>query len=415
MYVFLNLLLSNKMKRILILFSLLQSVFSFSQNGNSWLKKADFAGLKREGAIAFSIGDFGYIGTGVDTAEIVLKDLWKYDPTTDSYTQMSDLPAVGRTNAFAFTLNNKGYVGGGVDNNEAQLGQKLNDFWEYSPTTNSWISKGIVPIASGLGCYYSTTFVADNQGYVCGGKVGASQYTSELWVYKPLTNTWLQRMSFPGGLRYNMTSFSVNNRVFTGLGTDQNNYRKDWYEYIPATNSWVQKDDFIGGQRGGASGFATFGNGYICLGTNGGLKGDLYQFNPISENWSIKSPFGGSERKQAISFTIGNRVFVGTGSGVSGKRASMYEYFPAETNEISENEIQLKLFPNPVAEILFIQSEVNLENTKITIISLEGKIVTSMSYSKNGIDVSTISNGNYLLKIELETKIIFLSNLQIIH
>ena len=48
----------------------------FGQAPNSWLKKNDFAGLKRERAVAFSIGDFGYVGTGVDTVEIVHNDFW---------------------------------------------------------------------------------------------------------------------------------------------------------------------------------------------------------------------------------------------------------------------------------------------------------------------------------------------------
>jgi len=59
-----------------------------TQTENYWTKKSDFAGLKRERAVAFSIGDYGYVGTGVDTAEIVHNDLWKYDPTLDTWTHM---------------------------------------------------------------------------------------------------------------------------------------------------------------------------------------------------------------------------------------------------------------------------------------------------------------------------------------
>ena len=43
----------------------------FGQTENFWLKKNDFGGLKRERAISFSIGDYGYVGTGVDTGEVV--------------------------------------------------------------------------------------------------------------------------------------------------------------------------------------------------------------------------------------------------------------------------------------------------------------------------------------------------------
>jgi hypothetical protein len=46
----------------------------FGQLENTWTKKQVFGGGKRERAVAFSIGDFGYIGTGVNTLDTVLND-----------------------------------------------------------------------------------------------------------------------------------------------------------------------------------------------------------------------------------------------------------------------------------------------------------------------------------------------------
>ena len=38
----------------------------------------------------------------IDTAEILLKDLWQYDPNTDTWMQKADLPGAARRDAVAF-------------------------------------------------------------------------------------------------------------------------------------------------------------------------------------------------------------------------------------------------------------------------------------------------------------------------
>ena len=63
-----------------------------AQNANSWVMKNDFIGFKREQAFAFSIGNKGYVGTGVDTSETVMNDFWEYDPEFDSWTQRANVP-----------------------------------------------------------------------------------------------------------------------------------------------------------------------------------------------------------------------------------------------------------------------------------------------------------------------------------
>jgi N-acetylneuraminic acid mutarotase len=102
-----------KKKSYLLIFCLLP-LLAFNQY-NTWTKKTDFTAGKRERAVAFSIGDFGYVSTGIDTAEALLKDLWQYDPNSDTWTQKADLPGSARRDAVAFSVNGKGYVGTGID------------------------------------------------------------------------------------------------------------------------------------------------------------------------------------------------------------------------------------------------------------------------------------------------------------
>jgi N-acetylneuraminic acid mutarotase len=229
------------MRILLSLLLLLIGSTSFSQGQNSWTKKAPFGALKRERAVSFAIGDYGYVATGEDTVNITHNDLWRYDPLLDSWTQMADLPGSPRRNAVGFALNDKGYVGTGIDSSESSMGVELKDFWEYDPTLNSWIQKADYPGAGGLGVYYAGAFTADNKGYVTCGKYGPSAYAFDLWEYKPTTDSWSQRANFPGGIRYAVSALSIDNKGYVGMGIDYDLYRKDWWQYDPATNIWEQR------------------------------------------------------------------------------------------------------------------------------------------------------------------------------
>jgi hypothetical protein len=83
---------------------------------------------------------------------------------------------------------------------------------------------------------------------------------------------------------------------------------------------------------------------------------------PTLDSWYPRANYGGSERKQAISFAINNVGYVGTGSGVNGKKGSMYAYIPMESLALEENALQLTTFPNPSVSSIQISSENNIIN-----------------------------------------------------
>lgn len=390
------------MKQIAFILISFLSVSVWSQSPNSWLKLNDFPGFKREQAVAVSVGNFGYIGTGIDTAEAVLKDWWQYDPSTDSYTQKADLPGVGRRNAMAFATSTKAYVGMGIDNDEAQLGNRLADFYEYNPANNGWLIKANYPGGGGMGVYYGTAFGVDNKGYVCGGKIGPSAYVNELWEYKPSIDQWASRAPFPGGIRYNLSSVAVNGVAYVGLGTNQDSYTNDWWKYNPGANQWTQETDFIGGDRGGACAFALNGNVYITLGTNGGYKEDLFVYNTATKLWYPRAYYGGSARKQAIAFTINGSAYVGLGSGASGKKASMYQYFPDQILSLDELTEQALIYPNPSSGSFAIESKQLIH--EVQIFNQQGQLV--QGYTKNElaeIKKFELMDGIYFITIHFES------------
>jgi N-acetylneuraminic acid mutarotase len=346
------------MTKLICLLLLISPLSLLAQSENSWTKKNDFGGLKRERAVAFTIGDYGYVGTGVDTAEIVMNDFWRYDPLSDSWTQQANVPGSARRDAVGFAIGGKGYIGTGIDNDESFSGVKLKDFWEYEPLFNAWVQIADFPGSGAFGIYFATGFSVDSKGYVCGGKVGPNTYSNQLWEYKPSINQWTQRANFPGGVRYQLSSFAVGYYAYVGLGANQDIFKKDFWKYNPGTNQWTQISDLPASERGAACTFSIGSRGFVCMGTDGGLLDDLWEYDPDSDHWTVRAPYGGSERKNAVAFVIYGKAYVGTGKGYSGKKAGMEEYTPMDIVGLNElSQIEFSVYPNPSSSTFSISTK----------------------------------------------------------
>ena len=110
------------MKKIFLFIFLLLCTFLSGQN--TWTRKADLGGTPRWGAVGFSIGNKGYMGTGYNNDNGLKNDLWEYDPSIDLWTEKADLGWASRYNGVGFSIVTKGYVGTGYN------GFLLKDFWE---------------------------------------------------------------------------------------------------------------------------------------------------------------------------------------------------------------------------------------------------------------------------------------------
>lgn len=369
--------------------------FAFSQTQNFWTKRADYPGLKRTRAVAFTVDDYAYVGTGVDTAEAVRNDFWKYDPIMDSWSQVADMPGTARRNAVAFSIGSYGYVGTGMSHNESAFGSTLSDFWKYNPALNNWSSISSYPGGFGGGIYFATGFSIGNKGYVCGGKMGPNNYTSQLWEYNPTTDQWTQKTSFPGGVRYQLCSFTINNSAFVGLGTDNDMFRDDIWEYKPSNDQWIQRADLPASERSGAATFTIDQRGYVCMGNNGGLLDDLWEYNPYEDHWEVRDNYSGSRRKWAVGFDLLGKGYVGLGDGYSGKKQSMYMYTPLEGLGVDENDLSIDLYPNPTTDYIYINSEPG-EIKNLKLYNSVGQVVLNLDYTEK-INVEKYLSGSYIL------------------
>ena len=394
------------MKHLLILILLSFPIIGYSQAGNFWTKKNDFSGLKRERAVAFTIDGKAYVGTGVDTAEVVHKDFWEYDPFLDAWTQVADLPASVRRNAVGFSIGSLGYVGTGIDSASASapFSQILKDFWSYDPTLNSWTQKADYPGGSGSGIYFATGFSIGNFGYICAGKRGPNNYLNQLWKYDPSTDQWTSGPPFPGGKRYQLSSFVIGDIAYVGLGTNQDIYTKDIWAFDGITETWSARADLPASERASAMTFVIGQKGYVCMGANGGYLDDLWEYNPFSDSWSVKASYGGSARKNGVGFSLHGKGYVGTGKGYSGKKQSMQEYTPTGFAGIDELEIEINVYPNPSSDFISVETQ-SASIDEVSIYNSAGKLVLK---EKNvaQINVSQIHSGNYIVRAHSNNQVI---------
>jgi N-acetylneuraminic acid mutarotase len=247
--------------------------WEYDPSQNTWTQRADFDGVGRTGAIGFSIGDEGYIGTGYyfDGEYQLLPDFWEYNSQSNSWTRKGDFPGPARFNAVGFSIGDKGYVGTGIFH--GRYGPLFNDFWEYNPVTDSWLQKDDFP---GEKRHDAVGFTIDGKGYI-----GTGYGHKDLWEYNPETGNWTRKADFDGAYRSRAVGFAINGKGYIGTGDGTASYR-DFWEYDPYRDLWIRKSDFSGGEILAAVGFSIGDKGYIGTGS---YYDNEWNFHVLSDFW----------------------------------------------------------------------------------------------------------------------------------
>ena len=201
----------------------------------------DYGGGLRYSAVGFGIGNKGYMGTGnyrISPAydAIYLNDFWEFDPNigdSGTWTRKADVPEQGRHAAIGLSIGNKGYIGLGY----YYYDTRLKDFWEYNPAENTWTRKADF---GGIQRVAAAAFTLGNKGYVgssaCNCWVNGQYYgyLNDFWEYTPATDSWLQKATFPGSIRTAGASFSIGQKGYLGVGGNNQGNLSDFWEYSPS-------------------------------------------------------------------------------------------------------------------------------------------------------------------------------------
>ena len=91
----------------------------------------------RRDAIAFSDGEYGYVGTGYGENNRVFKDFYRFDPKTETWEEIS-FPGESRYGGTAFVVNNAAYVCLGSKSVGASSTSYATDVVKFDFATKTW-------------------------------------------------------------------------------------------------------------------------------------------------------------------------------------------------------------------------------------------------------------------------------------
>lgn len=159
----------------------------FSQN---WNEEAQFAGIERDDAIGFSIGNSGYVGTGRDAGFQYTTDFYKFE--NDGWSQIQSIQGDARQYCSSFSFSNQGCILNGINSN----GEVLGELQCFDPVANEWNSRSSFP---GMPRLQSCSFSIGEKGY-CGSGRNDTLVFKDWYVYDPLQDNWSGISDFPGTL-----------------------------------------------------------------------------------------------------------------------------------------------------------------------------------------------------------------------
>lgn len=299
------------------------------ENIGNWVDRSIFDGTPRSGAFAFTIGNFGYMGTGFD-GDDRLSDVWVYDMEGNFWAQLADFPGTPRSSAVAFTINGNAYIGLGYDGDD-----ELGDFYRYNVGSNTWDS--IKPFG-GTPRRGALAFNSSTNGYVGTGFDGDND-KKDFWKFNPADNSWEELVGFGGDKRRDAATFTIGQNVYMGTGSSNGLFLTDFWVFNMDSEQWSplldlddDEDDFI--QRSNGVGFTIGDKGYFATGDDGfGASTEVWEYNPSTDLWEEKTGYEGTTRQGAIAFYNGSRAFLALGRSGNLYLDDNREFFPNQDED----------------------------------------------------------------------------------
>jgi N-acetylneuraminic acid mutarotase len=341
----------------------------------------------------FTIGSNAYVVSGTKNGHYY-SDVWRYSIINNKWQQMNDFPGVPRGSAQTFTIGNKAYLLGGYTSPY----NDCNDLWEYDQAMDAWTQKNKFP---GNQRTSAIAFSIGGKGYYGTGSGSSSGVLSDMWRYDPVADTWTQLNDFPGNPVGGAMVFKLYNKIYAGYGTTNFNQPQSiMYEYNPAVDTWYSL---------GATSFSWQSSAYFTLNTKGyvatcGLVNqpvtqDMFSYDPLTNSWTQETGFPGQARCGAMGFSIGGSGYVGFGDINNWTlRRDLYEYGPNGFTGMNEMEREgVYLYPACASDRIYLSGVKTDAPVEIT--DSQGRLLKKEINQDQGLDVSALSSGLYLVRI----------------
>ncbi len=149
-----------------------KDMFSYNPINDSWKQEISSPGDKRSGAVAFVYNNVAYLLTGASSSSTI-NDFYKYEPNTGVWTALQKLTNIStdgfdddytdivRTNAVAFVIGDRGYLAVG------ESGALTSKTWEYDFANDRWGRKREFERAPRTG---AVAFTIKGRGFVTTGR-----------------------------------------------------------------------------------------------------------------------------------------------------------------------------------------------------------------------------------------------------
>ena len=380
-------------KSILVFFIILTSFQGFC-DAFVWNVKTGYPGVGRHRSSGIGIGKKVYYGLGHVSSGAVnvgFQDWWEYDPATNSWSQKANYPHQSH-GAVGFTIGNKGYMGSG----DSETLGAVTDFYEFDPIANTWTAKAPCPLSNDG----HVSFAINGLGYLGLGNTGI---VGQLYSYNPITNSWsLVTTAMPGS--WHGASFVLNNKAYYLPSYSTTLYMFDPATNTVTTKAPFIGVGRIAAAGFSVRGQGYIGLGTTAFDSPNDLK-DFYFYDPILNMWdTIPKSFPGVRRHFVPCITIGDNVYFGTGTnGTNLADFWAYEWKVAVgINEYSQTN-SISIFPNPTSDFINLKiNETYIDKfLTIKIHSLDGKevITENVTEVNHSIPVSSLPKGVYLVSL----------------
>ena len=371
-------------------------LFASTINAQNWEQLTDFPSSSRDDGVVFVIGDTAYCGTGLNAGWAPQRDFYAFDMNAETWSTVESLPTdKHRQYACAFASSNRGYVFGGQDKNGY-----LNDLWEYDPILNTWTEKTPLP---DLGRGGSSFFVIDSIAYITGGKNDESFALKEVWAYNINQDTWEQKNDLSvTKWRASAAATDLKGYLLFGSYIDTS-FSSELFEYDPIMDSWSVVSTFPNVGRTYAS-INAIGNSLYIFGGQDSIKtfyNDMWQYKIATSTWLELDSLPAYRRRGGMSFNNGTNIFYTTGVDQTPARIVdiwKYALFTGlgETVKISS----FKLYTNPTVGILYIECDEKINSVEIY--NSAGQLI--LMSNQNKIDLSGQPLGIYFIHVKTENQ-----------
>lgn len=240
------------------------------------------------------------------------------------WTQRTNFGALGRHRAVGISIANKGYIGLGHYNGTG-VETYFSDWWEFDPASNTWTQKMDYPGNNGNGELGAHGIGLESVGYIGLGEL--DDYS--LFKYDPASNTWTEVSGPPasGGSFQDTGDFTIGHKsYFMRIASDQ------LWEYNADLDLWTQKNPPPFDVYYSSSGFTINGKGYLKVSNSNLLVNDFYEYDPTLDSWTLKAAFPGLARLSSISFVQADKGYIISGYGVnsfSDLTSEVWQYTPS--------------------------------------------------------------------------------------